>query len=62
VRSRFKNWNLDKKILIVTAGLIYVITAVTVVIFSAFYLTSFIRQATNISSDQLNSLAVNYES
>lgn len=61
MRSRFKNWNLDKKILIVTAALIYVITAVTVVIFSAFYLTSFIRQATNISSDQLNSLAVNYE-
>ena len=62
MKSRIKNWNLDKKILIVTAALIYIITAVTVVIFSVFYLTSFIRQATNISSEQLNSLAVNYES
>ena len=62
MRTRFKNWNLDKKILIVTTGLIYVITVVMVVIFSVFYLTSFIRQATNISNAQLNSLAMNYES
>lgn len=62
MKTEIKNWNLDKKIFVVVTGLIYAITIVMLVIFSSFYLTSFIRKATDIAADQLSSLATNYES
>lgn len=61
-KSKFNSWNLDKKIYAVVTSLIYAISIIMLAFFTAFYISSFIRQANSISKDQLSSMEVNYES
>jgi two-component system sensor histidine kinase YesM len=60
--SKFNSWNLDKKIFVSVTSMICCISIIMLGIFTAFYISSFIRQSNNIMQSQLSALAVNYES
>lgn len=61
MKKYINSWNLDKKIFFIITSLIYGISVIMLVIFTAFYINSFIRQSNNITKNQLSALASNYE-
>ena len=61
LKIRFSSWNLDRKINTFVSSLIYGISAIILVITTALYFSSFIRQSNNIIRYQLSTLADNYE-
>lgn len=62
LKSKFNGWTLDKKIYFVVTSLIYAISVIMLIIFSIFYVTSYIDQSNSIARDQLSSMAINYAS
>ncbi|MDD4525884.1 MAG: sensor histidine kinase [Lachnospiraceae bacterium] len=61
LKNRFSSWNLDRKINTFVSSLIYGISAMILVITTALYVSSFIKQSNNIIENQLSTLADNYE-
>lgn len=59
--KKFNSWNLNKKINTVVTGLNCCIAIILLVVFTSFYVTSYIRQANNLTKSQLSALATNYE-
>ena len=55
------HWNLDRKIFFLFTSLLYGIIFILSVIFASFYISSFIKQSSNITKNQLSALASNYE-
>lgn len=60
-KRRTESWNLNRKINAIVTSLIYGISAIMLIIFTAFYFSSFIEQSNNIIDNQLSTLANNYE-
>lgn len=61
IANKFNSWNLDKKINTFVGSLIYGVSVIILVITTAFYFSSFIKQSNNIIKNQLGALSNNYE-
>ena len=61
LRNKFNSWNLNKKINTVVTGLNCCVAIILLAVFTSFYVSSYIRQANNLTRSQLSALATNYE-
>lgn len=59
--NKFHKWNLNKKILVLVTSLIGGLSLITLAIFSAFYISSYINQTNQITESQLSRIAANYK-
>jgi len=60
--GKFSSWPLEKKIYCVVTGLIYAISILMPIVFSGFYISSYINQSSSIAHVQLSLLAKNFDS
>lgn len=60
LRNKFNSWNLNKKINTVVTGLNCCVSIILLVIFTSFYVSSYISQADNLMRNQLSAMAENY--
>lgn len=60
LRNKFNSWNLNKKINTVVTGLNCCVSIILLVIFTSFYVSSYLSQADSLMRNQLSAMAENY--
>ena len=60
LRNRFNSWNLNKKINTVVTGLNCCVSVILLVVFTSFYVSSYLSQADSLMRNQLSAMAENY--
>lgn len=60
LRNKFNSWNLNKKINTVVTGLNCCVSIILLVIFTSFYVSSYLSQANSLMRNQLSAMAENY--
>ncbi len=60
LRNKFNSWNLNKKINTVVTGLNCCVSIILLVVFTSFYVSSYISQADNLMRNQLSTMAESY--